>query len=487
MPGDGRRGRAMPGPAGRLPLPHEISYARPPLRDRPLPSGNASRRHHALHAGDIVPRIPSTPPPFRPRSPPLRPKSPVGAEITLSCRDHRVKRVSPKRKGDLDGGLETFPPPARRRGTHQLGTLRNGTPRHGTPWAVADQYSCTATRTVPRSTFADFRQVSCRMALSIPPMTVVDLSAIVDAFPTTYPIATYAHLRSLGFEQRDIASSVKHGLLHRVRRGVFVPKSYWQDLPPWDQDVVLVKAHHAASHDVGVYSHVSAARLHGLSLWAAPPTIHVVHAGRRGTSAPENSVVRHNQVLPSSEIVRVDGICMTSLERTVVDCGRILSLHSAVIIADSALRRGANASLIHSAVAHGAGTRNILRVRAMANAMDGRSESAGETRVRLLMSDWGVPNPELQYRIWTRIGPVRADFAWPDIMLIVEFDGLWKYLVHQPTQQALLEERAREAALMEEGWHVMRIRWADFTNESALRRRLQGAFVRAQNQVKHAS
>ncbi|HEY8295717.1 MAG TPA: hypothetical protein VIG41_10290, partial [Micrococcaceae bacterium] len=69
------------------------------------------------------------------------------------------------------------------------------------------------------------------------------------------------------------------------------------------------------------------------------------------------------------------------------------------------------------------------------------------------------------------------DFAWPDLMLILEFDGKGKYFDYRPTGEALYEERRRERILMEQGWRFLRIEWADLDRPDELRRRLQAAML----------
>lgn len=113
------------------------------------------------------------------------------------------------------------------------------------------------------------------------------------------------------------------------------------------------------------------------------------------------------------------------------------------------------------------------------SAASGLSESPGETRLRLKVLTWGFPPPVLQYELETAHGRYRADMAWPELKLILEFDGDTKYNLELDTDAVLLKERKRETLLMEYGWKFVRVRWPDLSDDEALRRRLVHAYEKA--------
>ncbi|MET1154917.1 hypothetical protein [Arthrobacter sp.] len=261
-------------------------------------------------------------------------------------------------------------------------------------------------------------------------------------------------------------------ILHRLRRSVYISEEYWQAQQPWDQHVLLIKAHHAASNGDLVYSHTSAARLWGLHVWNAPEQIHVIQRGRRGEKPGSTGVIRHTHSVPDGDVETLTGgIRATSRERTVLDCARTLPFELAVVIADSALQCGASLEKMHEMADGAPKSRFITRVRQVLAAVDGRSESAGETRLRLKLRALNFPQPVLQHEIRTAEGTYRADFAWPELKLIFEFDGDSKYRHAQPTAQVILDERKRETRLMEEGWTIVRVRWSHL-DEPGLKQRL---------------
>ncbi|MBM7848933.1 hypothetical protein [Arthrobacter roseus] len=296
---------------------------------------------------------------------------------------------------------------------------------------------------------------------------------------TASDVLTYQQLRRTGLSEREIAADLKAARLRRMRRGVFIDAQRWNDAPFWEQNVVSVVAHHAVSQERGIYSHVSAARLIGVDLWNAPSAVHVMHLGRRGDRGPVGDVIRHNQSVPPQQVILVNGILTTSVERTIVDCARILSPESALVMADSGLRLGASIVELRELVKAGVGSRNINRVRRVLDIADGRSESAGESRLRLKLLDWQFPVPVLQLEVPTVVGLFRADMGWPELRLIAEFDGVGKYTAYGPTEQTLIDERRRETHLMEAGWQIIRVRWQDLNDDVGLRQRFDAAFDRA--------
>jgi hypothetical protein len=64
----------------------------------------------------------------------------------------------------------------------------------------------------------------------------------------------------------------------------------------------------------------------------------------------------------------------------------------------------------------------------------------------------GLPLPMVEHQI----GRYRADFAWPDVKVIVETDG-WD--AHGRRRKRFEHDRARDSYLMARGWVVVRVTW----------------------------
>jgi hypothetical protein len=196
----------------------------------------------------------------------------------------------------------------------------------------------------------------------------------------------------------------------------------------------------------------------------------------------------HRLELPKQDLVEIPLSAgrmaqTTSIDRTVGDCARILNLERAAVVGDHALRLGATVEGIRAAAERTGAVRGGRRIEKLLPLLNSRSESPGETRTRLALLASGLPDPVLQLEIPTTQGLFRADFAWPEVMVILEFDGEAKYFDYRPTASVLLEERRRETALVDEGWTVIRVRWHDLSVPGAVAGKVLAAFQRARGRV----
>jgi very-short-patch-repair endonuclease len=142
---------------------------------------------------------------------------------------------------------------------------------------------------------------------------------------------------------------------------------------------------------------------------------------------------------------------VTTLDGTVGAMTLVLPLDDLICLVDSALRqRWAPVLKPQSS------KRKLLRALTMA---DGRSESAFETRLRLLFVRAGIPPEILQFRVYTEAGReiARLDMAWPSVKLAVEADGRETH----DALPALYRDRVRanDLELELEGWMILRFTW----------------------------
>lgn len=131
-----------------------------------------------------------------------------------------------------------------------------------------------------------------------------------------YVTATQA--RSAGIPASRLVQMVKEGSLERVSRGVYrLPRFPHTDLAQF-MEAILWPA--AKGQDVwGVVSHDSALVVHELSD-VNPPKVHItVPRGTRIRRAVPRYLVVHRADVSPADVVVVDGIRVTSPERTVRD------------------------------------------------------------------------------------------------------------------------------------------------------------------------
>lgn len=103
------------------------------------------------------------------------------------------------------------------------------------------------------------------------------------------------------------------------------------------------------------------------------------------------------------------------------------------------------------------------RVSAMLAMVDGRSESVGESRLRIHLRAAGIAVvPQVVIIDHDRGFRARVDFLVEGTNVIVEFDGKVKYTDGGP--DALFAEKRREDELRRLGYTVIRVIWADLDN-----------------------
>lgn len=283
-----------------------------------------------------------------------------------------------------------------------------------------------------------------------------------------------------GFSDNDIAAACRRGELTRVARGYFaLPDLALSDdrTPQERHRLTAIATVQSLGQRGHVLSHESAATLHGLTM--LKPALDRVHYTIGNASGARRTAGRHAHVGPlsKSDVVLVDGIRVTSLQRTAVDvaCTSALGFAGALAIFDAALRRGAEhdglAYSLEATRRNGVGqSRRALRL------ADGRADGPGESWSRAQIIVAGLPTPRLQHEFHDSRGLIGVtDLDWQGV-LAGEFDGMVKYQKYlRPGESALdamRREKEREDRLRRANVMVIRWTWKD------LERRRVAEFVR---------
>lgn len=286
-----------------------------------------------------------------------------------------------------------------------------------------------------------------------------------------------------GYSSKSIQRELDRGAWSRLRRGVYIETSYWQQLDPEQQHIRQAVAAALRCNGDLVFTLVTAAILHGLPHWGVP--LHEIHAIRgTGIGGRREAGICHRRAqLPPDQVEVVNGLRVCSKERLMVDVGRAYDFEQAIVINDAALRAGADRDLakqIYLSLCY-----SWPSSRAAANTItfaDSRAESPGESRLRVQCRLLGLPTPEPQGRIYDDQGQLiaRADLVFWEQRTVVEFDGKVKYGMNGTDASGqVYAEKLREDAIREAGFEVVRITWADLTDLRRLERKLRGAFARA--------
>jgi len=160
--------------------------------------------------------------------------------------------------------------------------------------------------------------------------------------------------------------------------------------------------------------------------------------------------------------------------RTALDLIRRGPVDDGVVLLDRlAQARLADVAAVRAAAEALPRCRGSRMAREVAWLADG-PESPPETRLRLLLHHAGFPAPVAQFRIFDRDGFIaRVDFAYPELKIAIEYDGLWHA---EPGQ--FEKDRQRLNRLSAEGWLVIFVTAADLRHPERLLARLVAELAR---------
>lgn len=283
-----------------------------------------------------------------------------------------------------------------------------------------------------------------------------------------------------GYSDSELRQRVRSGQWVKMSFNSYVdPRAWPAEEPAWERAIRLHRLGVLmASERLGdvVVSHQSAAMFHRLPVWGTD--LARVHFTRLGTGQARRArgLQVHRGAIARDEIVELDGLPLTVCERAVVETACTTSYEVGVVLADAALRlRLTTRELLVSVVQRHRHWRGLPAARAAVQFADGLSESVGESRLRVLMANHGLPTPELQVEIRDESGRLigRVDFLLAGT-LVVEFDGALKY---GAGADAVLAEKWREDRLRERGYGVIRISWADLDHPHETAARIRRALL----------
>lgn len=255
--------------------------------------------------------------------------------------------------------------------------------------------------------------------------------------------------RSGGLSTRAdlIAASSRLQVDRALRTGEIVAVSHGRYTLPTVGDAPRI------AHRVnGVLSLTSAALHHGWEVKQTPDKPHVVFPRHRNIPiAWRDEVVMHRRDLTVDEIT--DGA--TSRELTLTQCLRFLPADEALVIADSALRHGEEATLRRAvSLVRGRGQARAQRIGAAAR---GESANAFESATRSICLT--VPDLRVEPQV-----VISSSHCWarPDLVdvhrqLVVECDS---YEWHG-NRDGFRKDVRRYTLLVADGWTVLRFTWED--------------------------
>lgn len=203
----------------------------------------------------------------------------------------------------------------------------------------------------------------------------------------------------------------------------------------------------------GVLSGYSAALLLGADCApraGVPAEVTVPGGGRRARPG----LVVHRDRLHPGEITEVDGVRCTTALRTAFDLARWRGRVDAVVAVDRlANEHRFPPDLLLNFCTRYRGVRGVDRVPDVLAAATPYSGSPMESRLRMLITDAGLPRPRIQ---WVVQNPeartaVWLDLAYPEHHVGIEYEGEGHTLPEQ-----VLADAGRYTRLVDRGWRIYR-------------------------------
>ncbi|KAB7790395.1 CTP synthase [Bifidobacterium leontopitheci] len=295
----------------------------------------------------------------------------------------------------------------------------------------------------------------------------------------------------------------KAGKLVNPYPGLFSDAMYWRSLDATEQILHIVRSL-AKLHPTWVFAGPTAAAIHGLEhQWSIQDRIYIADAHQGNDLDPGKPVNRI--YMAEIPVTVVNGIRAVTMERTVLDCARLLTFPHALAVSDSAFRRIAlgergwrsDASARIRAFAGRIrgmtqGLRNADAVQAVEQVLrytDPASENGGESFMRGAILEERYMPPQLQRQFASAARPnngYRADYTWTTAdgrIIVGEFDGMGKYVDPAMAGRASIQEivnrqNAREQDLLAAGAHlVFRLTFDDALHRTQLVTKLDTAGV----------
>lgn len=277
---------------------------------------------------------------------------------------------------------------------------------------------------------------------------------------------------------------IRAGDLGRFRPGAYLPPVA-PDTPAWKQRrraalarcVAVVEKFSTAF----AFNRATAALLHGWIDTVPDDLVHVVQAVNPGAGQPRD-VVRHVCCDVSDlDVVTVEGLPVTGVEQTILDCARYLPPDEALAAVDGAFRTVARMSKFRRAESEARQEALRDRVRARLTALgrargvraarvilevaDGFAANAGESRMRWVALSRGLPVPVCQYELWVDGQQYFADATWMcetpagPRLVITEFDGDIKYGGAEGAAAVVREKRREDAIRRRHRAEFARLVW----------------------------
>ena len=245
---------------------------------------------------------------------------------------------------------------------------------------------------------------------------------------------------------------------------------------PHPADVSLIERCRAIASvtPTSLISHITAAKLHEFRLPFRYMNMEDIHVSKNlGLGRPQrNRVYGHELSLAATDYALVQGIPVTSVQRTLLDIAPELSVDELVAVADQivcAHNRSfgppklplVEISELRAYIAQHRGLRGIRKLVAAMELVRVGSDSAPESQLRLFIQRWALPEFMCNYEIKDATGTphVAPDLSCPRYRTCAEYDG-----GHHLSLEQQSKDHDRNFLTTSLGWHQSVINKNDMGN-----------------------
>ncbi len=198
-------------------------------------------------------------------------------------------------------------------------------------------------------------------------------------------------------------------------------------------------------------SHATAARLYRVPIPSLPEE-HITVL-RRNHRRIRSGIVCHEIGRQPLRISIVRNLRVSAPELMFAELSDLLDLVNLVVVGDDLVRRGlTSVAALRSSMGQVTGNRGVKARRAAAYVRD-KVDSPMETRLRLLLVLAGIPEPKINLAVRNVDGePLRRfDLSWPEVHVIVEYDGRY----HIEREEQWESDLHRREEIDDNGWRIL--------------------------------
>ena len=201
--------------------------------------------------------------------------------------------------------------------------------------------------------------------------------------------------------------------------------------------------------DLAWASHASAARVYGVPI----PTIAEEHVSVRSAQVRRHHPGIRTHVGASWHVRRHQGVRVSDHGQMFVELAGLVGLVDLVVVGDHLARKGLLGPDELRRFCAASTHRAAKAARRAAAYVRDHVDSPMETRLRMLIVLAGLPEPEVNHTIRTADGePLRRyDLSYPEIKVIVEYDGRQ----HVEREATWERDLSRREAIDADGWRIL--------------------------------